>query len=874
MTNIKKTEKISYGVAIFILAMGIFFAQNVSATPPTITFSANPTSVPYKGSSTLAWSLTDTNPITVCTLSSELPNGFISGSFGNISPPPTSKSEAVPSITSPMTFKIYCFNGLGENDWAVATASIDISCPSPEVYSSATGTCVTPLVCASPKVYSPAVNTCVLPLACTSPQVYSSAVNACITPPSCPSSQIYNSFANKCVNSVACPYPKVYNPATGTCDTEISVSTSDAKDITQTTAVLHGIGGYVDSSTSTLPLTAYFRYSKAKISPIYCNDIYGTNMMATGDIKTDDNGASLGATSSQPFSTKITGLSPNTTYYYCAIISNSLNIAYGGSSIVKSFRTNCYDTTVQTNPATTIGSDSAVLNGYYCSPNVNTDGTTNKSVETYFEYQELSNYGGSVPFWTLVPGSEQNFDMNDYSNLYGNIKFNLSGLTPNAEYQFRSVVKNNPNTTEEMVYRANNPLKFTTVKIAGQDVNSGSSDTTGDYVPITYNTYSSPYVTLYANSNSDGSSTLTWYSANTTSCQGTNFDTHSATNNNTGIMVTPSVNTTYSIKCFSANGTASASVIGSGNSGITSSPTINLQASPAPVSPGSSSTITWSTINATACTAQSPYTLQGKNSTGDSITTGALKSPTTFSINCTGPGGSASNSITVTISSGSNLNNSICLYGGTSPDCYGPSTPDPSNPNNSPVCTYGGTYPVCNGPSTGETCTYGGVYPFCYGPNNSNNFSGGISNGYTGSTGSNSSSNRIISTSNATSLVLGQTATPPVDDVVHYHEGIETVFTRQIMADAAFAKMYGYRDGADLQTFAWDLADQLARAFGYVSPNGEEIRVSLPDVAAYQLQQVGDKLTVYEYYNNKIVDVRNLTTVFKTASGYEYYFKK
>ena len=56
--------------------------------------------------------------------------------------------------------------------------------------------------------------------------------------------------------------------------------------------------------------------------------------------------------------------------------------------------------------------------------------------------------------------------------------------------------------------------------------------------------------------------------------------------------------------------------------------------------------------------------------------------------------------------------------------------------------------------------------------------------------------------------------------------------------------------------------------------NGKEIRVSFPDVAAYQLQLVGNKLTVYEYYNNKVVDVQNVTTTFKNISNYEYYFKK
>ena len=149
---------------------------------------------------------------------------------------------------------------------------------------------------------------------------------------------------------------------------------------------------------------------------------------------------------------------------------------------------------------------------------------------------------------------------------------------------------------------------------------------------------------------------------------------------------------------------------------------------------------------------------------------------------------------------------------------------------------------------------------------------------WTSATGSGTWSNGLgtggAGTGTWTNLILGQTATPPNDAIVRYHEGIETVFTRQILANPIYTNTYGYREGNDLMTFAWDLSDQFARKFGYVNKNGKEIRVSYPDIAAYQLQLIGNELTVYEYYDNKIVDVRNITTVFKNASNYEYYFTK
>ncbi len=421
------------------------------------------------------------------------------------------------------------------------------------------------------------------------------------------------------------------------------VQTNEATNLGETSATLNGVGGYKTSSSTLSPLTAYFRYSKADISPIYCNDIYGTNMGSTGDLKlTKINSSTL----SQTFSQKITGLSPNTTYYYCAIISNKEGIAYGGTSIIKKFHTDCYTTTVNTSGSTMITSDSAKITGNYCST---------KTVTTSFEYKEAENTTTAPTVWKEV--GKTTYDIGKFSNLYGNISFNLSGLNPKTIYQFRAVAKNNLGKSNETIFTGS-ALDFTTnynETLGGG--NDGSSDTTGD-------------------------------------------------NNN-----------------------------------------------------------------------------------------------------------------------GNNENN---------------------NQNNN------------NGNSDNQNNI-----------NNQNNFNG---NNY----GNNNNGNTNTSTGiiDTTPLKLGQTITPPGDAVVHYHEGIETVFVRQITADTAFAKLYGYGEGDNLQNFAWGLADTFARDFGYVNSKGKEIRVSKPDVAAYQLQLSGNKLTVYEYFNGKIIDVRDTSADLKNASAYEYYFKK
>lgn len=129
-------------------------------------------------------------------------------------------------------------------------------------------------------------------------------------------------------------------------------------------------------------------------------------------------------------------------------------------------------------------------------------------------------------------------------------------------------------------------------------------------------------------------------------------------------------------------------------------------------------------------------------------------------------------------------------------------------------------------------------------------------------------------TNNNEPLTLGQTATPPFDALVHYKEGIETVFVRQIIANSDIAEKYGYVQGTDLNTFAWNLADLLARKFGYVNSSGKEIRVSPVDKAAYQLRMEDGNLTVYEYLNSKIIHIQKLSSTLRGKYNYEYYYNK
>src|SRR5262249_22417144 len=68
------------------------------------------------------------------------------------------------------------------------------------------------------------------------------------------------------------------------------------------------------------PTPGWFRYSAS--NPGSCNDTFGTRAPISG-------GSALGAgTSSVAFSQSISGLSPMTTYYVCAIAANSIGTTF------------------------------------------------------------------------------------------------------------------------------------------------------------------------------------------------------------------------------------------------------------------------------------------------------------------------------------------------------------------------------------------------------------------------------------------------------------------------------------------------------------------------------------------------------------------
>ncbi|EYF04549.1 beta strand repeat-containing protein [Chondromyces apiculatus] len=208
---------------------------------------------------------------------------------------------------------------------------------------------------------------------------------------------------------------------TFTTPTPPTVVTTAASSLTNTSAYLNGAGTPNGSTT-----TGWFRYSP--VDPGTCNDTFGSRAPTSG-------GTSLGAGySSTGFSQPVSGLSPGTTYYFCAIVSSFEGTAFGA---VLSFTTPNAPT-VTSAAATLVTSTTATLNG---SGDPNLDPAFG-----YFRYATVNPGACSDSFGTRAPTSSAS----DSSLGAGtsDVAFSraISGLTPATTYYFCAIVRNNYGT--------------------------------------------------------------------------------------------------------------------------------------------------------------------------------------------------------------------------------------------------------------------------------------------------------------------------------------------------------------------------------------------------------------------------------------------
>lgn len=130
-----------------------------------------------------------------------------------------------------------------------------------------------------------------------------------------------------------------------------------------------------------------------------------------------------------------------------------------------------------------------------------------------------------------------------------------------------------------------------------------------------------------------GSSLLNWDSDNATSCMASNG--WSGTKSLSGSQsVTVNATTTYSLSCKNAKGTTTESVTVNVIPVVVPpppAPTVALNASPLMVQVGATSTLTWSSTNASACVASNGWS-GSKSLSGNQIAT--INATTTFTLAC------------------------------------------------------------------------------------------------------------------------------------------------------------------------------------------------------------------------------------------------
>ncbi len=159
----------------------------------------------------------------------------------------------------------------------------------------------------------------------------------------------------------------------------------------------------------------------------------------------------------------------------------------------------------------------------------------------------------------------------------------------------------------------------------------------------------------------DGAELVNFTNQNTVQSGGTwnPFYISSNWSGGTGVGADDTTNYVYwddfEVYSDSSSGTAATGALSDASiqvSGSTPLPTINISANPTSITSGSSSTLTWSSTNATSCTASGSWTGTKATSGTQSV---SPTSTSTYTLTCTGAGGSGNASATITVSNTSEL---------------------------------------------------------------------------------------------------------------------------------------------------------------------------------------------------------------------------
>ncbi|HEX7035203.1 MAG TPA: hypothetical protein VF210_05485 [Pseudomonadales bacterium] len=144
---------------------------------------------------------------------------------------------------------------------------------------------------------------------------------------------------------------------------------------------------------------------------------------------------------------------------------------------------------------------------------------------------------------------------------------------------------------------------------------------------------------------SGGFSTLSWNATNAESCEASGGWTGSRATSGSEQVGPIESDTDFRLSCTGASGGVQRQVTVSVDAGNGAS--LTLRADPEQIPVNGSSTLTWSSENATSCTASGDWS--GARDTSGSFSTGPLTESATYTLSCSGPSGNALATVTVEV---------------------------------------------------------------------------------------------------------------------------------------------------------------------------------------------------------------------------------
>ena len=177
---------------------------------------------------------------------------------------------------------------------------------------------------------------------------------------------------------------------------------------------------------------------------------------------------------------------------------------------------------------------------------------------------------------------------------------------------------------------------------------SGDGGDTTQTVSIAVAPAPEPTITLTANPASieyNGTATLNWSAEHATMCTASLAWSGGKATSGSENVGPLSADSTFTLTCSGLGGSDSESITVAVSP--QAEPTVSFSANPPTVSYNGTTTLTWSSTDATSCNASGAWS-GSKNTSGSDIV-GPIDSDRTFSLSCTGGGGTTNRSVTVTI---------------------------------------------------------------------------------------------------------------------------------------------------------------------------------------------------------------------------------